>query len=118
LIRNIIVSRDERPRTAHDTAAETTDHDQLPDRVRRLLDRRAAVHRRRAAYQNWCDANATLLAERQRWIDQHLSRSQEQSRDCGISYSSPTAGPARRVAHRDRTGLIRLCPFSLLKLRG
>jgi hypothetical protein len=85
LIRNIIVSRDERPRTAHDTAAETTDHDQLPDRVRRLLDRRAAVHRRRAAYQNWCDANATLLAERQRWIDQHLSRSQEQSRDCGIS---------------------------------
>jgi hypothetical protein len=81
LIRNIIVTRDERPRTAH----ETTDHDQLPDRVRRLLDRRAeAVHRRRAAYQNWCDANAALLAERQRWIDQHLSRSQEQSRDCGI----------------------------------
>ena len=84
LVRAIIANHDEQARTAHDVA-EAADRDQLPDRVRRLLDRRTnAVYRRRAAYRNWCDANAEQLIERQRWIDQHLSRSHEQSRGCGI----------------------------------
>ena len=84
LVRAIIANHDEQARTAHDVA-EAADRDQLPDRVRRLLDRRTnAAYRRRAAYRNWCDANAEQLIERQRWIDQHLSRSHEQSRGCGI----------------------------------
>ena len=74
LIRNIIATRDDRARTAHDIAADT-EHEQLPERMRSLLDRRTdAVHRRRAAYRNWCDANAEQLVERQRWIEQHISR--------------------------------------------
>ena len=84
LVRAIIANHDEQARTAHDVA-EAADRDQLPDRVRRLLDRRTnAVYRSRAAYRNWCDANAEQLIERQRWIDQHLSRSHGQSRGCGI----------------------------------
>ena len=85
LVRAIIANHDEQAHTAHDIAAEVQDRDHLPDRVRQLLDRRArAVHRRPAAYQNGCDASAELLAERQRWIDQHLARNREQSRDYGI----------------------------------
>jgi hypothetical protein len=30
-----------------------------------------------AAYRSWCDDIAELLAERERWIDQHLSRGQD-----------------------------------------
>ena len=58
----------------HDTnQAEIEDRDELPDRVRRLLDRRIhAVQARRAAYRHWCDETAELLAERERWIDQHI----------------------------------------------
>jgi hypothetical protein len=86
LVRAIIATRDEQAHTAHHIAAQAPDCDHLPDRVRRLLDRRArAVHRRHAAYQNWCHANAEQLAERQRWIDQHLSRSQH-SRERGLDY--------------------------------
>ena len=75
LVRGIIATDDERPRTAHDIAADTQDRDQLPERVRRLLDRRThAVQARRSTYQQWCDQAAQLLAERERWIDQHISR--------------------------------------------
>src|SRR5262249_22761608 len=85
LVRAIIAARDEQAHTAHHIAAQ--DCDQLPDRFRRLLDRHArAVHARHAAYQNWCRANAELLAERQRWIDQHRSRSQQRSRERGLDY--------------------------------
>ena len=87
LVRAIIANHDEQAHTAHDIAAEVQDRDHLPDRVRQLLDRRArAVHRRHAAYQNWCDANAEQLVERQRWIDQHLGRSQQHSREPGLDY--------------------------------
>jgi len=56
----------------------TPDPDQLRDR------RIHAVQARRAAYRNWCDETAQLLAERQRWIDQHLSRSRDPGLDYGI----------------------------------
>jgi conjugative relaxase-like TrwC/TraI family protein len=86
-VRAIIAIRDEQAHTAHHIAAQAPDCNHLPDRVRRLLDRRArAVHRRHAAYQNWCHANAEQLVERQRWIDQHLSRSQQHSRERGLDY--------------------------------
>ena len=70
----------------HDTnQAEIEDRDELPDRVRRLLDRRIhAVHARRAAYRHWCDETAELLAERERWIDQHIHRSHDRGLDYGI----------------------------------
>jgi conjugative relaxase-like TrwC/TraI family protein len=85
LVRAIIATHDEQPRTAYDIAAETEDRDQLPERVRRLCDRRtSAVHRRNAAYQNWCDADVEQRIERQRSIDQHISRSQEQGHDYGL----------------------------------
>jgi len=85
LVRAIIATRDQQARTAHGIAAETQDRDQLPDRVRSLLDRRAhAIDRRRAAYRQWHDQCAELAVERQRWIDQHLSPSQD--RDQGLDY--------------------------------
>ena len=86
-MRAIIANQDEQAHTAHDIAAEVQDRDHLSDRVRQLLDRRArAVHRRHAAHQNRCDANAEQLVEWQRWIDQHLSRSQQHSREPGLDY--------------------------------
>ena len=85
LVRGIIANHDEQARSAHDIAAHTDDRDQLPERVRRLLDRRThAVHARRAAYQRWCDETAQLAAERERWIDQHVSRQQDRGLDYGI----------------------------------
>jgi hypothetical protein len=83
--RNIIATRDERAPTAHDIAAETPDRGQLPDRVRSLLDRRgSAVHARRTAYRHWHEEPQDLLAERQRSIDQYLSRQQDQGLDYGL----------------------------------
>ena len=85
LMRAIIATHDEQARTADDIAAETADRDQLPDRVRRLLDRRTgAVQRRRAAYRHSEEETQDLLAERQRWIDQHIHRSQDRGLDYGI----------------------------------
>ena len=87
LVRAIIATRGERPRTAHDIAAHAEDHDQLPDRVASLLHRHArAVQVRRASYAQWRDATLDQLLEPQRWIDQHLSRdhSREQGMDYGI----------------------------------
>jgi len=85
LTRNIIATRDQRARTAHDIAA-STDREQLPGRVRSLLvDRRAhAVHARRSAYRNWQDETLDLQIERQRWTDQYLSR--DRDRDQGLDY--------------------------------
>jgi hypothetical protein len=59
----------------------------LPDRVRSLSDRRAhAVQSRRTAYRHWHEETQELVAERQRWIDQHIGRdrSQDQGLDDGI----------------------------------
>lgn len=85
--RATIANHDERARTAHDIAADTQDRDQLPDRVRGLLDRRAyALQARRSVYARWQDATLDQALERQRWIDQHMhrDRSHEQSFDYGI----------------------------------
>lgn len=67
------------------TTATRAAPDELPDRVRRLLDRRIrAVDRRRAAYRSWCGETAQLLAERERWIDLSRDRSQDQSLGYGL----------------------------------
>jgi hypothetical protein len=52
--------------------------------VASLLTRRtAAVQARRTAYRHWHQDVADLAAERQQWIEQRLSRSQ----DRGLDYS-------------------------------
>ena len=57
----------------------------LPDRVRSLSDRRAhAVQSRRTAYRHWHEETQELVAERQRWIDQHIGR--DRSQDQGLDY--------------------------------
>ena len=100
LVRAIIATRDERARTAHDIAADTTNRGELPDRVRHLLDRRThAGRRRRAAYHTWCDATAERFAERQRCITEHLSRSQKPRQ--GLRPGALTAR-RRRSRHRFR----------------
>jgi len=54
-----------------------------PGRVRSLSDRRAyAVQSRRTAYRHWHEETPGLVAERQRWIDQHIGR--DRSRDQGL----------------------------------
>ena len=85
LVRGIIANHDDQARTAHGIAADAEDRDQLPDRVRRLLDRRTeAVQARRTAYRHWVDAMQEQAAERERWIDHHLSRSRDQGLDYGL----------------------------------
>ena len=82
LVRVIIANRDTQARTAHHIAMETDDRGQLPDRVRGLLERRThAAERRQAAYRHWHDQRQHLIAEQQRWIDQHLTRSRDQGID-------------------------------------
>jgi hypothetical protein len=77
LIRGIIANHDDRAHTAHDIAANT-DREQLPHRVASLLNRRTqAVQSRRAAYRHWQEETQQLVAERQRWIEQHISRGQD-----------------------------------------
>ena len=84
LVRGIIAARDDRARTAHQVAA-STDREDLPDRVRSLSDRRAhAVQSRRTAYRHWHEETQELVAERQRWIDQHIGR--DRSHDQGLDY--------------------------------
>jgi hypothetical protein len=39
---------------------------------------------RRGAYQRWCDETARLAAERERWIDQHVTRQQDRGVDNGL----------------------------------
>ena len=95
LIRNIIANHDDRARTAHDIAAETQDREQLPERVQHLLAGRAnAVHARRTAYTRWHNDILDERIERQRFIDEHLSRSQdrEQGIDYGLSCRSAESG--------------------------
>jgi hypothetical protein len=83
-VRGIIANHDDRTHTAHDVAA-AADVEQLPDRVRNLLDRRAnAVQDRRTAYRHWHEKTQELLVERERWIEQHISRSQDHGLDYGL----------------------------------
>ncbi|MGO9349545.1 MAG: hypothetical protein ACLP3C_01335 [Mycobacterium sp.] len=82
LVRGIIATHDERAYTAHQVAADT-DAEQLPDRVASLLERRTkAVQARRTAYGHWHQEVTERIAVRQRWIEQHLHRSGEQTKAC------------------------------------
>jgi hypothetical protein len=48
-------------------------------------DRRAhAVQSRRTAYRHWHEETQELVAERHRWIDQHIGR--DRSQDQGLDY--------------------------------
>jgi hypothetical protein len=79
LARAIIANHDQ-PITAHEVAAQTHSA-ALPERVRRIHDRRAAtVQRRRATYQSWQASPRAMTTARER----HNSRSRDQSLDCGI----------------------------------
>ena len=83
LARAIIANHDQ-PITAHEVAAQTPSA-ALPERVRRIHDRRAAtVQRRRATYQSW-QADAQSFARAMTTArERHNSRSRDQSLDCGI----------------------------------
>ncbi|GLV12101.1 MULTISPECIES: MobF family relaxase [Mycobacterium] len=85
LVRSIIGTRDERARTAHDIADQAQDREQLPEGVQSLLIRRAnAVQGRRAAYRHRHDQRVEQALERDRWINQHLSR--VRGHDQGLDY--------------------------------
>jgi hypothetical protein len=85
LMRGIIANHDEQAHTAHHIAAQTSDREQLPDRVQGLLDRRAnAVAIRRNHYQAWCRQASDWALDRQLSRDQQLSRSRDQGLDYGI----------------------------------
>jgi conjugative relaxase-like TrwC/TraI family protein len=78
LARTIIATHDQQARTAHHIAMQTQDRDQLPERVRQLLERRTrAVQRRRAAYQQRQNENLDLQIDWEQTLDQHLSHSQD-----------------------------------------
>ena len=62
LVRGILANRDDQPITAHDIAARAP-RSALLDRVRHLVDRRAAsVRHRRASYDSW-QAKAQTFAQ-------------------------------------------------------
>jgi conjugative relaxase-like TrwC/TraI family protein len=83
LARAIIANHDQ-PITAHEVAAQTPSA-ALPERVRRIHDRRAAtVQHRRATYQSW-QADAQSFARAMTTArERHNSRSRDQSLDGGI----------------------------------
>ena len=85
LVRAIIANHDEQARTAHHIAAETPDRDQLPDRVHRpARPPRSCRPCPAACLPALVDETQEHAAERQRWIEQHISRSQDQGLDYGI----------------------------------
>ena len=89
LVRAILANRDDQARTAHHIAAETPDPDQLPERVHRLLDHRAAaVHARRLVYRSWCAETHERVLQRQQWIEHDISRSQDHGLEYGIDLLS------------------------------
>jgi hypothetical protein len=83
LARAIIANHDQ-PITAHQVAAQTPSA-ALPERVRRIHDRRAStLQRRRATYQSW-QADAQSFAQAMTTArERHNSRSRDQSLDAGI----------------------------------
>src|SRR5262249_51640004 len=73
LVRSIIATQDE-PVTAHETAAQVS-ADLLPDRVRSLLDRRAAAaNRRRLAYQEGRTAALRYARHMETTRERHASQ--------------------------------------------
>ena len=83
LARAIIANRDQ-PITAHEVAAQTPSA-ALPERVRRIHDRRASMlQRRRGTYQSR-QADAQRFARAMAIArERHNSRSRDHSLDCGI----------------------------------
>jgi len=82
LIRGILANDDQPAVTAHDYAANNPG-EALPDRVRRLLDRRTtAVDRRRATYEGWFAEAQSQDMGRARELA--ANRSWDRSRDTGI----------------------------------
>jgi len=85
LARAVIANHGDQPNTAHDIAAESPSA-APPERVRSLLDRRAAVvQRRQATYQIWqteVDSFAHAVAQA---LERHTSRRQDHSLDYGIA---------------------------------
>jgi hypothetical protein len=83
LIRGILAN-DHPAITAHDYAAHTLG-EALPDRVRSLLDRRAAAtDRRRAVYQAWQAERQAAARELERAREEHIIRSRDRSSDYGL----------------------------------
>jgi hypothetical protein len=83
LIRGILAN-DQPAITAHDYAAHTLGA-ALPDRVRSLLQRRAAAtERRNAVYQAWHTEREHLTRDLEQAREQHISRSQDRSSDYGL----------------------------------
>jgi hypothetical protein len=84
LIRGILANHDQLAVTAHDYAAHAPAA-VLPDRVRRVLNRRrTAVDRRQETYEGWY-AEARNYAESMSRAHEHAaSRSRDRMRDSGI----------------------------------
>jgi len=79
-----ILAHDQPSVTAHDYAANTRG-EALPDRVRSLLERRAAAtDRRNAVYQAWHTEREAAAREWEQAREQHISRSLDRSSDYGI----------------------------------
>jgi hypothetical protein len=83
LARAIIANHDQ-PITAHEVAAQTPSA-ALPQRVRRIHDRRAStLQRRRATYQSWHAEAQSSARDMTTTRERHHSRSRDHNLDCGI----------------------------------
>src|SRR5258705_3120403 len=67
------------------TSPPTSTRNSSPPGWASLLERPThAVQARRATYCRWQEQTQDMLAEQQRWIEQHISRSQHQGLDYGL----------------------------------
>ena len=81
-----------RPVVHGEGQATNLDEDQAEARARREAEeaeaakreRRKTIQSRRTAYRHWHEETQELVAERQRWIDQHIGR--DRSQDQGLDY--------------------------------
>nr|WP_224770210.1 MobF family relaxase [Mycobacterium simulans] len=75
LLRDMIASRGERARSAHDVSA-TSKSDPVPERVGSFVDRRAkAAEHRRKNYLKWQEQTYAASSGNERWSKHHLTRS-------------------------------------------
>lgn len=80
LVRGILASRDDQAHTAHHIAAQA-DRDQLPDRVRDFIDKRARASRaRRSTHLTRYQSHPKHDLEHRRELTQH----REQGQSCGL----------------------------------
>ncbi|WP_029106680.1 hypothetical protein [Mycobacterium sp. URHD0025] len=79
-----IIGHHDQPITANEIAAQTPSA-ALPERVRRIRERRAAtVQRRRATYRAWQADTQSFARDMTTAREHHIGRSRNQSLDCGI----------------------------------